>query len=376
MIKVLEGDMFQSTSQTLVNTVNCVGIMGKGVALEFKNRFPDMFKDYVERCNRGEVKLGQPYLYKSLFLPWTLNFPTKDHWRSVTNLQDIVRGLDYLLSHYKEWGITSLAVPPLGCGHGQLEWRIVGPTLYSYLSKMDVAVELYAPYGTPHEQLQPDFFGQASKAASKSSSMPEPQWIKPSWVALVEILRRIEEQPYHWSVGRTVFQKIAYVVTEEGLPTELHYKKSSFGPFAADLKGLEARLLNNGLIREDRRGNMFRIKVGSTFADAKKAYADDLSRWESIIDKTTDLFMRINTKQAELIATVLFASRGLRESGKDVPTERDVFDYVMQWKHRRRPPLDQGDVALTIRNLAALSWLKVSASKDLPLPEDVFADAC
>ena len=123
MIKVLEGDMFQSTAQTLVNTVNCVGIMGKGVALEFKNRFPDMFKDYVERCNRGEVKIGQPYLYKSLFLPWILNFPTKDHWRSVTNLQDIVHGLDYLLSHYKEWGITSIAVPPLGCGHGVLSGR-------------------------------------------------------------------------------------------------------------------------------------------------------------------------------------------------------------------------------------------------------------
>lgn len=376
MIKVLEGDLFQSKAQTLVNTVNCVGIMGKGIALEFKNKFPDMFKAYAEKCKLGEVKLGMPYLYKSLFLPWILNFPTKDHWRSVTNLKDIINGLEYLLKHYKEWGITSIAVPPLGCGQGQLEWRIVGPTMYSYLSKMDIPVELYAPYGTPHEQLQPEFFGQAVKTVSRTAPMPEPQWIKPSWIALVEILRRIEEQPYHWSVGRTVFQKIAYVVTEEGLPTELHYKKSSFGPFAADLKGLEARLLNNGLIREDRHGQMFRITVGSTFADAKKAYADDLAQWERIIDKTSDLFMRVNTKQAEIIATVLFAARSLREAGNERPTERDVLDYVMQWKHRRRPPLDQIDVALTIRNLAALSWLNVNASKDLPLPEDVFAEVC
>jgi len=376
MIKVLEGDLFQSKAQTLVNTVNCVGIMGKGVALEFKNRFPDMFKDYADRCKRGEVKLGKPYLYKSLFVPWILNFPTKDHWRSVTNLQDIIHGLEYLLKHYKEWGITSIAIPPLGCGHGQLEWRIVGPTLYSYLRKMDVPVELYAPYGTPHEQLQPEFFGQASKAASNQGTMPKPQWIKPSWVALVEIIRRIEEQPYHWSVGRTVFQKIAYVVTEEGLPTELHYKKSSFGPFAIELKGLEARLVNNGLISADRQGNMFRIKVGPTFKDARKAYSEDLQKWEHIIDKTADLFMRINTRQAEVIATVLFAARSLREAGKEQPSERDVLDYVVQWKHRRRPPLDQVDVALTIRNLAALSWLKVTASKDLPLPEEVFADAC
>lgn len=129
MMRVLINDIFQSKAQTLVNTVNCVGIMGKGLALEFKKRFPDMFKDYAERCTRGEVRLGKPYVYKSLLPPWIINFPTKEHWRSVSNLQDITRGLDYLVNHYKEWGITSLAVPPLGCGEGQLEWRIVGPTL-------------------------------------------------------------------------------------------------------------------------------------------------------------------------------------------------------------------------------------------------------
>ncbi|MEW6459483.1 MAG: macro domain-containing protein [Bacillota bacterium] len=148
MVKVLVGDLFQSKAQTLVNTVNCVGVMGKGVALEFKKRFPDMYQDYLARCARKEVKLGRPYLYKSLFPPWILNFPTKDHWRSVSRLEDIVRGLEYLLTRYEEWGITSLAMPPLGCGHGQLEWRVVGPTLYRYLSRLGIPVELYAPHGT------------------------------------------------------------------------------------------------------------------------------------------------------------------------------------------------------------------------------------
>src|SRR5216684_726913 len=97
------GDLFRSEAQTLVNTVNCVGIMGKGIALAFKERFPDMYKDYVARCERGEVRLGEPYLYKQLFGPWILNFPTKDHWRAVSRLSDIVAGLDYLTSHYKEW---------------------------------------------------------------------------------------------------------------------------------------------------------------------------------------------------------------------------------------------------------------------------------
>lgn len=129
MIRVLIGDMFESEAQTLVNTVNCVGIMGKGIALEFKNRFPDMYDDYVKRCKTGKVQLGKPYVFHSLLPPWILNFPTKGHWRSVSRLSDIIAGLEYMEQHYREWGITSLACPALGCSNGQLEWRVVGPTL-------------------------------------------------------------------------------------------------------------------------------------------------------------------------------------------------------------------------------------------------------
>ena len=146
---VLIGDILQSKAQTLINTVNCVGIMGKGIALEFKKRFPKMFDDYVQRCERGEVKPGVPYLYKTLLLPQIINFPTKDHWKSVSRITDIEHGMQLLLSQYKEWGITSLAIPPLGCGNGQLEWKAVGPLIYRYASQMNIPVELYEPYGTP-----------------------------------------------------------------------------------------------------------------------------------------------------------------------------------------------------------------------------------
>src|SRR3989338_3378642 len=103
MIKVLIGDIFKSKVQTIVNTVNCVGVMGKGLALEFKKQFPEMYADYLTRCERGEVKLGVPYLYKGS-TPWILNFPTKDHWRSVARLDDIVRGLQFLNRNYKALG--------------------------------------------------------------------------------------------------------------------------------------------------------------------------------------------------------------------------------------------------------------------------------
>ena len=373
MVKLFFGDILKSNAQTLVNTVNCVGIMGKGIALEFKEQFPDMFNDYVARCNRNEVRLGKPYLFKRLTPPWILNFPTKGHWRSVSRIEDIVKGLKYLLQHYKEWGITSLAVPPLGCGQGQLEWKIVGPTLYRYLNQLDIPVELYAPHGTSHEELQPEFLDQKIDKPAESGLAPER--VKPAWVAIVEILSRLEQEPYHWPVGRTTFQKIAYIASQEGLPTGLHYQKSSFGPFSPELKGVMTRLVNNGLIREEQLGRMFAVKVGPTFSDARKAYMNELAQWEPIIEKTTDLFMRMQTRQSEVVATVLFAANTLANRNKEQPSEKEVLNEVMEWKQRRRPKLDNREIASTIRNLAALSWLKVRPSLDLPIPDEIAAEA-
>ena len=96
MFKALIGDLFESQAQTLVNTVNCVGVMGKGVAEQFKIRFPDMFADYKRRTDSKEVRLGEPYLYRDSSGMQIVNFPTKDHWRSPSRLADIERGLDYL----------------------------------------------------------------------------------------------------------------------------------------------------------------------------------------------------------------------------------------------------------------------------------------
>lgn len=367
MVKVIMGDMFESKAQTLVNTVNCVGIMGKGVALEFKKRFPDMFEDYVRRCEAKQVRLGRPYLFKRLLPPWILNFPTKDHWRSVSRLQDIVEGLGYLRQHYKEWGITSLAVPPLGCGHGQLEWRVIGPTLYRHLKALYIPVELYAPFGTPHEELQPSFLDKAQESAF---TRPAPQRIGPAWVAVVEILKKIEEEPFHWPVGRTMFQKIAYFATECGIPTGLKYQRGSYGPYAPALKERITALVNNGLVREEQFGRMFAIRVGQTFLDARKAYENQIQDWEPVIDKVADLFMRMNTQQAELAATVHFAAQEWESRPEGVPSEKDVLESVMQWKQKRRPPLDEKEVALTVRNLNMLSWIGAKASSDLPITEE------
>jgi O-acetyl-ADP-ribose deacetylase (regulator of RNase III)/uncharacterized protein YwgA len=368
MVRVLVGDLFASKAQTLVNTVNCVGIMGKGVALEFKKRFPAMYGDYVRKCKQDEVKLGRPYFFKSIVEPHVLNFPTKDHWRSVSRLDDIVRGLEYLQRHYKEWGITSLAVPPLGCGQGQLEWSVVGPTLYRYLSRLDIPVELYAPYGTPNAELMTGFLAEDEDFSDDEGD--HPGHIEPGWIAVVEILARIEREPYRWPIGRTGFQKVVYFATECGIPTGMSFNRGSYGPFAPQLKRSIAKLVNNSLIFEKKKGKMLSVSVGPTYADARKTYRDLLIEWSSVIDKIVDLFLRINTNEAELAATVHFVATSLAQQLEDRPSEGDVLTEVMKWKQRRRPPIHEADVAATIRHLAMLSWIDVRPTYDLPISEE------
>lgn len=144
MVTLVFGDLLASRAQTLVNPVNCVGVMGKGLALAFKQRFPKMYLDYQMRCRVGQVKLGIPYLFEESEVG-ILNFPTKGDWRTGSRLEDIVQGLEYLWAHYREWDITELAVPALGCGEGGLAWASVGPVLDRYLAQLQIPVELYMP---------------------------------------------------------------------------------------------------------------------------------------------------------------------------------------------------------------------------------------
>ena len=173
-----------------------------------------------------------------------------------------------MLKNYQAWNVTSLAIPPLGCGNGQLEWKTVGPLIYRYASQMEIPVELYAPYGTPPRELTIDFLHRLAGTHALNARTVQSA-INPAWLGLVEILRQIEEAPYHWPTGRTIFQKIAYVATREGLPTGFHYERGSYGPFSKDLKNAETKLVNNNLIQEERKGKWFIVKVGPNFARLK-----------------------------------------------------------------------------------------------------------
>lgn len=363
MIEVKTGDILDAGTHALVNTVNTVGIMGKGVALAFRKRFPDMFDDYVERCHRKEVQLGHPYPYYTTDGRIVINFPTKEHWRSVSRLTDIVEGLRYLRANVREWGVRSMAVPPLGCGNGQLEWSVVGPTLYRELDTIGIPVTLYAPLGTPHEQMQLDFFrDHAQELTGRGQGA---RFIDPAWVAIADVVRTISSGKHYWPVGRTRFQKIAYFLSSLGVPTHLEYERNNYGPYSPGLKAVESKLMNNGLITQRQLGKMMAINVGPTFDDARKAYADELQEWRGQIERVADLFARMSTRQTEVAASVHLVANQLRQRIGRAPTELEVREEVLKWKGRRRPPLATEEVESAIASLAILHWIDVALSPEL-----------
>lgn len=162
-LHVLDGDMFFSRMQTLTISVNCVGIMGKGLASRAKYLFPDVFVYYNDLCRKRKMRLGKPSLYKredSLVdrladgpggLPdenggtWFILFPTKDHWRDNAHLPSIEEGLRWIVDNYHEARMKSLGLPALGAGLGGLDWKQVGPLICGYMSKLDIPVRVYLP---------------------------------------------------------------------------------------------------------------------------------------------------------------------------------------------------------------------------------------
>ena len=156
--------IFNQNVQTIVNTVNCVGVMGAGIALECRLRYPEMFEDYVNRCQRREVRIGKPYLYKYEDF-WILNFPTKNHWKYKSKLEWIEAGLKYFRDNYKKWEIKSIAFPKLGCDKGGLDWEEVNNLIEVYLENLDIDIyicldELEDPNGV--EKDMTDYLNKSS----------------------------------------------------------------------------------------------------------------------------------------------------------------------------------------------------------------------
>lgn len=242
------GDLLASTAQTIVNTVNCRGVMGKGVAAAFRDSglYDEMVAEYEKKCAAGEVRLGRPYLWRpdppslgseqgvlfdgeilesasSLSVKHVLNFPTKDHWKQPqSRLSDIDRGLSYAADQNEEWRIRSMAVPALGCGNGRLNWNLIRPILQDWLGERfpTVEVELHAP---------PDGAGELSR-------------IELGWIDMAEAMAAAGEMlaGQNRQVNDTAFSKAMATACSE-LPDFDGVRPDFF-------RQVRKRLINNGVI--------------------------------------------------------------------------------------------------------------------------------
>lgn len=226
MIELRHGDILKTKADALVNTVNCVGVMGRGIALQFKKAFPDVFKTYELVCKRGELKLGMVLVHDldRLEQPhYVINLPTKRHWRSKSRIEDIEEGVEALIMEVRRLELKSVAVPPLGCGLGGLDWDEVRPRIERAFNELpNVQVLLFEPKGAPS--------AEEMAKEEKTPNMTEGR------AALLGLMRRYLAAVMDPSVTLLEIHKLMYFMQEAGQNLKLAYAKGPYGPYAENLR--------------------------------------------------------------------------------------------------------------------------------------------
>lgn len=223
MITYVKSNLFESPAKVLVNTVNTVGVMGKGIAKEFKAIYPEMFDKYKRFCETGQLVVGKLWLYKTPN-KWILNFPTKTTWRSPSELDYIESGLKNFTENYAKHGITSIAFPPLGCGNGELNWESqVRPLMEKYLKKVpiDVFIHLYSP----------------------GASNPEHREVE-------EMTRWLRSEPQNLPFGE-VWHDLVEIIGDGIKLKPLGHQSESMIAIAKDTEGAESISVNGGIVSRE-----------------------------------------------------------------------------------------------------------------------------
>lgn len=359
MINVRLGNIFETKMDVLVNTVNCVGVMGKGIALQYKKLYPEMFNEYKTLCNENLIQTGKlyPYYYKENLK--VLNFPTKDHWRSPSKMEYIINGLDWFVSNYNILGISSIAFPPLGCGNGGLSWDEVGPLMYNKLKDLPIDIEIYAPFGTEKNKLTSEYLSKNITINQVKGVFHNK--INDNWLLVLQLVKHLEESEYNIKVGRTIFQKICYVLSRYGTDMDLKFKKGTYGPYSEDVKNMIMVLSNNNLIIEKEYGKMILIKVTNQFSIDRSKYSQrDIIN----INRTFELFRRVkDTSQAELVTTIIFSFDTLVER-YGIVTENMIYDYIIDWKERYNNEQSEIQIREFAKYLTTLKIIRPDYSKD------------
>ena len=328
MLTLMRGNLLEAPVEALVNTVNTVGVMGKGIALQFKQAIPDNYAAYHAACRRKEVQPGRMFVVQTnqLIGPRIIiNFPTKRHWKGKSRLEDIDLGLIDLAHVVREQGIRSIAIPPLGCGFGGLDWEDVRPRIEAAFEALpDVQVMLYEPEGAPNADDMPI-----------GTSMPN---VTPARAALIGLMAQYAEPGYRMTMLE--IQKLAYLLQTTGENLQLEFDKGQYGPYTETIHHVLQRLEGHLIRGYGDRSDSARITLLEGANEAVRERLDAHQETLERFDRVAELIEGFETPRGlELLTTVQW----VRSHEPDIANDPErIVQRVHNWNaHKRTFPENQ-----------------------------------
>jgi len=344
MIEYKTGNVIAEEAEALVNTVNCVGIMGRGIALQFKKVFPDNFSSYEEACKQNRVQPGKMFVYETGNLThprYIINFPTKRHWKGKSRMEDIDSGLIALAHEIRTRKIRSIAIPPLGCGLGGLDWDKVRPRIESALRELDnVKIIIFQP-------------GDVALDSRKNRSSEIPA-MTPGRAALVELINRYLEGLLDPFITLLEVHKLMYFLQASGEPLRLQFVKAPYGPYAENLrhvlKVVEGHLISGYADGGDDPEKQLELVPGA-MADAQR-FLESTRDTCAKMARVSDLVEGFETPFGlELLSTVHWVVT--HESAKSI---NDVISRTYAWNERKKQ-FTPRQIALAFNVLSQKGWI-------------------
>lgn len=344
MIEIKKGNLLQSDVEALVNTVNSVGYMGKGVALQFKQAFPENFTAYQQACRAKKVRPGKMFVFKteSMINPkFIINFPTKRHWRGNSRIEDIESGLYALIHEIKRLGIRSIALPPLGCGLGGLDWKVVRPMIEKAFSDLPgVRVLLFEPAGAPD-----------AKAMLVRTERPKMTVARALFLKLME---QYLSQAYRLTLLE--IQKLAYFLQESGEPLRLKYESGLYGPYAENLNKVLERMEGH-FIRGygDSQKRDVEIEIGSEANKEADEFLVDKEESKKRLERVARLIEGFETPYGiELLSSVHWVAVHNDSPARDADS---AIEQVHRWNTRKEKMFKPSHIRVAWKRLKDEGWI-------------------
>lgn len=350
MIEYKHGDILREDAEALINTVNCMGIMGRGIALQFKNAFPENFKAYVKACKNNEVQPGKMFVFETGQLTnprYIINFPTKRHWRGKSRMEDIEAGLIDLVITIQKYNIQTIAIPPLGSGLGGLDWSMVKPRIETALRSLsDLHIFIYEPNGAPEK-------------IAHNRNVPD---MTPGRAALVELVNRYLNGLLDPFVTLLEVHKLMYFMQEAGEPLRLKYRKAIYGPYAENLRhvlnAIEGHFVCGYADGGDKPDKQLKLVPGAIedaarFLDEHPDTRDRFNRVAELVEGFESPF------GLELLSTVHWVMT--QDSAQSV---EEVIHHTYAWSDRKKQ-FTPRQIGLAVDILSKKGWVKRLAEYSL-----------